>query len=224
MIRFGAVVAGHGARAVTRGRARAAMLAGMRSCSRCATRLSPLARIDARFCSTRCRVAAHRAKPKVILPDELVEQDRWIRYTARKVPMTVTGYPASSTNSRTWATYAEAECSSVGVGPGFVLNGDGIVCIDLDHCLVDGRLVPWAAELLEAVPATYIETSPSGDGLHIWGRATGFSGGRRFAWRDGMVEMYATERYLTVTSRPYVGSARRLGDLSNVIAWLEEGR
>jgi len=32
-----------------------------------------------------------------------------------------------------------------------------------------------------------------------------------------MVEVYATERYLTVTSRPFDGSKRILGDLSNLI-------
>ena len=189
----------------------------MRSCSHCHSRLSALARIDARYCSTRCRVAAHRAKPKAILPDELVAEARWIRYSSTKVPLTINGRPASSTNSRTWSTHGEVATSSVGAGPGFVLNGDGIVCIDLDHCLTDGQLEPWAAEILELTPATYVEVSPSGDGLHIWGRASGFSGGRRFSWHGGMVEVYATERYLTVTSRPFDGSKRILGDLSNLI-------
>ena len=76
-------------------------------------------------------------------------------------------------------TYDEAMISSAGVGPGFVLNGDGIVCIDLDHCLTGRVLEPWAADILAACPGTYIEVSPSGDGLHIWGRALDFDGGRR---------------------------------------------
>ena len=193
------------------------MLVGMRSCHHCATRLSPLARIDARFCSGRCRVAAHRAKPRQVLPDELVAEARWIRYSRTKVPLTVDGWPASSTKPATWSSHAEVMGSSTGVGPGFVLNGDGIVCIDLDHCLADGVLEPWAARILAATPKTYIEVSPSGDGLHIWGRASGFSGGRRVGFDGGMVEVYATERYLTVTERPFRGSARRLGDLSAVI-------
>lgn len=163
-------------------------------------------------------MAAHRARPRPVLPDELVDQPRWIRYSATKVPLTVTGRPASSTNAKTWATFAESSTSSIGAGPGFVLNGDGIVCIDLDHCLEDGTLKPWAAEILDLAPATYVEVSPSGDGLHIWGRAHGFSGGRRFSWHGGNVEVYGTERYLTVTSRRFTGSKRVLGDLSNVIA------
>ena len=216
-MRCRAVTAGRGALAVTRALAWAAILAGMRSCHHCTSRLSPLARIDARFCSTRCRVAAHRAKPRQIIPDELVAEARWIRYSSTKVPLTIHGWPASSTKPGTWSTHDEVASSSVGVGPGFVLNGDGIVCIDLDHCLDGKRLEPWAARILEATPLTYIEVSPSGDGLHIWGRASGFSGGRRVAFDGGMVEVYATERYLTVTGRPFRGSARRLGDLSPVI-------
>lgn len=200
------------------------MLGPMRSCHHCSTRLSPLARIDARYCSTRCRMAAHRARPRQVVPAELVALDRWIRYSSTKVPLTVAGHPASSTNSRTWASHAQAESSSAGVGTGFVLNGDGIVCIDLDHCLDRGVLAPWATEILAACPGTYVEVSPSGDGLHIWGRASGFTGGRRVPWHGGMVEVYATERYLTVTARPFTGSRSRLGDLSSVISMIVEVR
>jgi len=156
------------------------------------------------------------------VPAELTREARWIRYSSTKVPLTVDGWPAASTKPRTWATYAEAMGSSVGAGPGFVLNGDGIVCIDLDHCLTDGVLEQWAADVLAACPATYVEVSPSGDGLHVWGRAPEFSGGRRVGFRGGMVEMYADQRYLTVTANPFKGSRSRLGDLSNVIRWILE--
>lgn len=187
----------------------------MRTCSRCATRLSPLARIDARFCSTRCRVAAHRAKPAPTFPVELERADRWVRYSPTKVPLTVAGGPASSTDAGTWATHDEAMISSVGAGPGFVLNGDGIVCIDLDHCLVDGVLEPWAQVIVDMVPATYIEVSPSGDGLHVWGCGE-LERGRRIRVDGGMVEAYATGRYLTVTKRAWGRSVGTLGRLDRV--------
>lgn len=222
MRRCVSVFAGHWPLAVTRALAGAASVLVVRTCSHCATRLSPLARIDARYCSTRCRVAAHRARPRAVVPDELMAEARWIRYSSTKVPLTVDGWPAASTKPRTWATYDEAMISSAGVGPGFVLNGDGIVCIDLDHCLTGRVLEPWAADILAACPGTYIEVSPSGDGLHIWGRALDFDGGRRVAFRGGMVEMYADQRYLTVTAKRFKGSQRRLGDLSNVIRWILE--
>lgn len=101
---------------------------------------------------------------------------------------------------------------------GFVLDGDGIVCIDLDHCLVDGVLVEWAAGLLEIVPRTYIEVSLSGDGLHVWGRGH-VEQGRRF--RDGRrVEVYGTGRYIAVTGVRFGGCPSTLGDLSGALAAL----
>lgn len=105
--------------------------------------------------------------------------------------------------------------SSVGVGPGFVLNGDGIVCIDLDHCLVDGVLESWAQEIVDMVPRTYIEVSPSGDGLHIWGRGE-LARGRRIQIPGGFVEAYATGRYLTVTGAAWTGSVGTLASLDRV--------
>src|SRR5690606_7470569 len=125
----------------------------------------------ARFCSTKCRVAAHREKG---LPLAMTRSTRWLRWAEqpkagggmRKRPITVKGWPASSTKSSTWSTYAAAVASRAGKGLGFAL-GDGIGCIDLDHCLVDGELAPWAQAILDACPPTYIEVSPSGTGLHI---------------------------------------------------------
>lgn len=191
----------------------------MRSCHHCQSHLSPLARIDARYCSGRCRVAAHRRARQVVIPDELVDRARWIRYSPTKVPLTVSGRSASSTDPRTWSTYSEAMSSSAGAGPGFVLDGDGIVCIDLDHCLDGDRLAPWAAELLAALPPTYVEVSPSGDGLHVWGTGS-LERGRRILFRGGPVEIYGSARYLTVTGRPFAGSVRTLGALDDLLAVL----
>lgn len=209
------VAAGPSAVAVT-GRG---TLGPVRTCTHCATRLSPLARADARYCSTRCRVAAHRRAHRFVVPDELVDRDRWIRYSSKKVPLQASGPPASSTDPRTWSTFAAASSSSVGVGLGFVLNGDGIVCIDLDHCLDGDRLAPWAAELLAVLPPTYVEVSPSGDGLHVWGTGS-LERGRRLEFRGGAVEVYATGRYLTVTGRPFAGSVRTLAPLEAAFSLL----
>jgi primase-polymerase (primpol)-like protein len=146
---------------------------------------------------------------------ELEDAHRWIRYSSTKVPLTVDGRAASSTDASTWSSHAEAMGSSVGAGPGFVLNGDGIVCIDLDHCLVDGVLEPWAQEIVDMVPATYIEVSPSGDGLHVWGRGE-LARGRRIRVDGGFVEAYATARYLTVTGAAWGRSVGTLGRLDRV--------
>lgn len=171
----------------------------------------------ARFCTGRCRVAAHRARRRV--PSELTSRDRWVRRSARKVPLTTYGKAASSTDPATWCSYRDAIASRAGVGVGFVLNGDGIACIDLDHCLTDGVVAPWAQAILERLPATYIEVSPSGDGLHVFGHAT-VGRGRRVRVEGGRAEIYDRGRYITVTRDRFNDSPARLADISEVIASL----
>jgi len=192
----------------------------MRSCLSCSSSLSPLARIDAKFCGDRCRQQAHRALVRLPFPSELLECDRWIRRSVDKVPLQVSGRNASSTAPQTWSSYAAAAASGVGAGLGFVLNGDGVVCVDLDHCLGESSVVEdWAREIVGQIPGTFVEVSPSGDGLHVWGRSS-FVGGRRFAVDGGMVEVYATARYLTMTGRKFRGSKDRLADLDGFIEFL----
>lgn len=98
---------------------------------------------------------------------------------------------------------------------GFVLNGDGIVCLDLDHCLLDGELTGRAAEILARCPSTYVEVSLSGTGLHVWGRGE-VPKGRRLRG----VEVYGTGRYIAVTGKRFGRCSSVLGDLSGVVAWL----
>jgi len=165
------------------------------------------ARTGAITCSTRCRVALSRRQP----PKELTALPRWVRHR-NKVPLTVTGRNASSTNPATWSDFATVSQSNIGDGVGFVLNGDGIACIDLDHCLVYGRPLPWAREILARCPDTYVEVSPSGTGLHIFGFAHVGKGRRS----DG-VEVYDRGRYMTVTGRRYSKFPARLADISALV-------
>lgn len=103
--------------------------------------------------------------------------------------------------------------STVGDGVGFMLGG-GVGCIDLDHCLLpDGTLTWQAGRLLEACSATYVEVSPSGTGLHVFGLLPE-GPGRRVAG----VEVYSRARFMTVTARPWDGAPAVLGDLSEVAA------
>lgn len=120
-----------------------------------------------------------------------------MQHTAGKAPLTPDGSPASSTDPGTWSRYEAVQFLP---RKGFVLNGDGLICLDLDHCLLDGRLLRDPAALLERLPTTYIEVSPSGDGLHVWLRGD--------LSRDGVhrmhgvrVEAYSSRRYITVTGR-----------------------
>ncbi|MFI9600340.1 bifunctional DNA primase/polymerase [Streptomyces sp. NPDC052043] len=181
----------------------------------CREPLPITARRDARYCSGRCRTAACRARKTI--PAELTSRPRWVRRTSRKVPLTVHGDVASSTDPSTWSRYAYAAASTAGAGLGFVLDGDGVVCLDLDHALVDGELLPWAQRLVEAAGATWVEVSASGTGLHVWGRGALPSSGRRLTVGSGSVEMYAIGRYIAVTGRTWGATPRRLGDLQHVI-------
>ena len=186
-----------------------------RTCEQCPGPMPIMARADARYCSGRCRVAAHRARRTI--PTELTSRPRWIRHTGRKVPLTVGGSVASSTDSSTWSRYSDAAASTAGAGLGFVLNGDGIVCLDLDHCLdADGVAAGWAQNIVDAAAGCWVEVSRSGRGLHIWGFGD-LPYGRRLTVNGGSVEIYPSGRFIAVTGRTFGDTSRRLGDLQDVI-------
>ncbi|VGO15139.1 hypothetical protein PDESU_03720 [Pontiella desulfatans] len=80
---------------------------------------------------------------------------------------------------------------------------DGLVCIDLDDCIVDGQLTPFAAEVIRLCNPTYIELSLSRRGLHIFcnGKLP-FLGSQKVITLNGVegeVEMYAGKRLITMT-------------------------
>lgn len=187
-----------------------------RTCTHCQAEIDWRARADARYCSGACRVAAHRARRDPV-PAELRERDRWVRHQDKR-PITTEGRAASSTDPSSWDDYESAVSSEEGDGAGFVLDGDGIVCIDLDKCVHRGRIAPWARDIISAAGDTYVEYSPSGTGLHVWGWAPEFSGGRVV---DG-VEVYAEGRYLTVTGDRMRGKPSRLGRIDAVVSHLAD--
>lgn len=169
-----------------------------RQCERCGKGLVFKNR-QARFCSTRCRVAAHRARTRSPFPVEMTQARRWVRRDEQKRPLTVAGRMASSTDAATWSTFGEARTSSTGVGLGFVL-GDGIGCYDLDHCFEDGRPAAWVREFAASIPepVLFCEVSQSGEGVHIFIEAPECRGSRTVA--DGRsVERYTVGRYIAVT-------------------------
>lgn len=76
--------------------------------------------------------------------------------------------------------------------------------IDLDGCVRDGEIEPWAQEIVDAI-GSYTEVSPSGTGVHILAyvdpRTTGVVG--RADHRRG-IEVYNHGRYFTVAGRQIV--------------------
>lgn len=134
------------------------------------------------------------------LPAELTSRARWVLWRDGKVPYCAAKPQrrASCTKPDTWASFEAARAAYVpgrDRGLGFVL-GDGIACIDIDHCR-DER----AEFLLETIGCGYVEVSPSGDGLHGW-TLSDATLPRCKGVLDGMnVEVYTADRYMTVTGR-----------------------
>ena len=135
---------------------------------------------------------------------------RFVAHDAQKVPFV--GDPnyldtpkfANVNDPSTWRdptsvfTAIEADTTGTLVGMGFVLNGDGVVCIDLDHAVDDdGNITPEAQQILDRFPNTFAEYSRSKRGIHIWlhtSKPLPTSGRRK-----GNVEIYQDKRYIAIT-------------------------
>lgn len=152
------------------------------------------------------------------IPDQLTERPQWVcwRYEERdgkmtKAPYTTTGLRASTTDLLTWTTcamayrhYQDGHCDGIG----FVFSSaDPFVGIDLDDCRnpETGVLAAWAQKIISRVQEGYIEISPSGTGVHIIVEGSVRGGGRsrrKVRVGDevvGEIEMYARERFFTIT-------------------------
>ena len=132
-----------------------------------------------------------------------------------------TGAVASSTDPGTWGSYRDARaCVHPHDGVGFVLNGDGIVGVDLDDCIHDGVLARWAERVVALFPGCYCEVSPSGAGLRLFGTGQLERGRVLRTVEGGHVELYGTGRYLTVTGRRWGSAPSELGDMGPGLAVL----
>jgi hypothetical protein len=166
-----------------------------------------------------------------MIPESMKASGQWCnwRYILRdgeptKVPFQPNGSPAKSNDPGTWATFAE--CNGRGQFVGFFLGG-GWFGVDLDNCLVDGELLPWAAEIVERFPAAYIEVSPSGKGAKLFcrGAPPEMKGRKKIVEKiEGgkarAIEVYANGRYFAVTGEAM--QAVEPGDCSAALAWLLE--
>lgn len=159
------------------------------------------------------------------LPQELKDNGRWCvwRYETRegsakptKCPYNPrTGGGAMSNNPSTFTSYQEAENALErgrydGLGVGVF---DGLCAVDIDHCIAaDGTPSPLAVDIVSTMES-YTETSPSGQGVRIFFRASGFNYDKSRYYlmnaKQGL-EIYvsgATNKFLTVTgnSEPWAG-------------------
>ncbi|MDR1464345.1 MAG: nucleoside triphosphatase [Oscillospiraceae bacterium] len=121
-----------------------------------------------------------------------------------------TGQRAQTNNHKTFCSFSEAVRAVQNYdGVGFLITNDLFV-IDCDHCKNDdGTLKQPAADIVAMFPDCYAEWSPSGEGLHIIGRAPAFSFNKTTHLMNNRrlnVEVYisgATNRFMTLTANVY---------------------
>lgn len=165
---------------------------------------------------------------------ELKSIEAWVmwRYVQRtkpsgekvwaKMPMTVEGRAASSTNPLTWTTYGDVVDTLIMDdtfdGIGLVLGAD-VQGIDLDDCrdLESGELNAFANEVLERVQG-YTEVSPSGTGIKVFAK-TNLDGSR--TKKEVGLELYRDGRYFTVTGHVIKGR-ESISDQVQDLGWLVE--
>lgn len=145
------------------------------------------------------------------IPDELKSYRQWIvwRYEDHggqkptKVPYSAL-FPGHAAVDKpgTWASFDEAivKYQSGGVdGIGFVLTeADPFVFVDLDDTHGDDEAMQRQFRIFHDFQ-TYAERSPSGNGLHLIGKAKLPGAGRKRSF----VEVYDRKRYMTMTGDVY---------------------
>lgn len=155
------------------------------------------------------------------IPSELTRLKRWVVWRSeggKKIPYSCAN-PKQRIDITSPASYSSFEhaCEVYRrlnfTGIGFVLNGDGVVGVDLDDCIINGQPDPRAIAILDRLGCQYVEVSPSGEGLRAFGYGHSTCNARGVV--DGIkVELYASKRYLTVT-----GNAFRRGPLVDLHGW-----
>lgn len=149
-----------------------------------------------KFCSTRCRVAAHRASKRSTFPKSMTSRSSWTR-CAGKRPIQPNGRAASSTDVRTWSSFADVQAGA-GDGSGIMLGG-GLGCYDLDH-VTDSQAREFIASIPE--PVVFAERSISGDGVHVFVEAPESAGWKKLV--NGVsVERYTQGRFIRVTGNRF---------------------
>lgn len=148
------------------------------------------------------------------IPELLKSTPHWVLWKrnkdGKKPPYSgLTGKAADITESGVGVTFEQAlqklKQSGRFDGVGYILTGDGLVGIDLDDCLQDERVAADAYEFLLSLGCKYVEYSPSGNGLHGLGFSDSVIAPAIGQFKSAKVEIYASNRYLTVTGQLVAG-------------------
>lgn len=163
------------------------------------------------------------------IPDELKNQKSWVGFVLKtngqrtdKVPMNVlTGSPAKTNDPDTWTDFTTAFNGAIERGYdgiGFVFTPP-FVGIDLDHCVKDGIIAPYALGILKALNS-YSEYSPSGTGIHIICK-----GSIPKATKISSIglEIYAKGRFFTFTGNRLAEYPDQIFDRTDEILAIQSG-
>lgn len=150
---------------------------------------------------------------------DIKKEKRWVVWSLEevngrqtKVPYSITGKRASSTDEATWTIYEKAKAASEffsGIGVVFT-PAQTLLGIDIDHVLSPKGVLEHAdkgaiAKLIQDA-RTYTEISPSGTGLHLY---LALSGPLALdANRHAPFEAYTDGRYFTFTENSYHKKAK----------------
>ena len=174
-----------------------------------------------------------KGDPYPAVPAELKDLRHWVLWKAEvrdgkstKVPKQTTGQNAKSNCPATWTDYnsvvrANAETERFD-GISFVFTSEDVYLgIDLDNCIVDGKVEPWAVEILNKFKdVAYIEVSPSGNGIKIWTRAKLSVKAKHKVYvhanTGAAIEAYDNGRFFTVTGK----GKYAIGDGQDTVDWL----
>jgi len=180
--------------------------------------------------ATSIREVNVKVQPKFnSIPDALKALPRWVTAIKKKpcCSASING-SASITNPHTWSSFdltqtAYEEGGRDGIG--FVFNGDGIVGIDLDKCVVNGQPSDAAIEILKQAGCGYVEYSQSGTGLHAYGYYQNLNFKKRVGNYNGVkTEIYNSCSYFVVTGNIYQsGELTEFTDLQTICDGLHIG-
>lgn len=171
------------------------------------------------------------------IPTALIERSQWVVWKAEhgtKVPYDAkTGTTAQSNDPTTWADYATVVAVATSyAGIGYVFSADDpYTGIDLDDCLVNGQVLPWAEQVLLALHS-YAEISPSGTGIKVWVEGTTPTSAKPKKEKipadiiptdaPGTIEIYSERRFFTVTGWHVDGCPRDIQPANGALTRLYE--
>lgn len=176
------------------------------------------------------------------IPEQLRKANRWAPWAAPwdeekekygKVPHRADRVTSGLSNGSPagWVSFDKALAAyhnnpELFAGVGYLMTGaHGVVGVDLDNCVKDGVIEPWAAEIIAKLDS-YTEISPSGTGLHVM-----LAGDLESDWsvklgdkkdKQPGIDVYGGKpRFLTVTGAHVPGSPRDLRPSQKALVALE---